>query len=579
MDNEQVVIDVKNVSMVFNMANQALGSLKEYAIALARRELMFKEFRALNNVSFQVKKGDVYGILGTNGSGKSTLLKIISGVLTPTEGSVEVTGKIVPLIEMTAGFDIELTGRENIYLNGSLLGYTREYIDQHFDDIVSFAEIDGFLDIPLKSYSSGMVSRIAFAIATVMVPDILIVDEVLAVGDFMFQEKCEERIQSLIHDHGVTVLIVSHSIAQIERLCNKAIWIEKSRPRMMGPALEVCERYKALGGHEGSREAEREVLDLVQSADVDAAAVPCQTMASQHWYDTAVDILELCAFDPAHVQDVVVTTGDNVPDRLVALGVAGALGAPLLFVHERDVAKRVASAIAAFRPQRIVALSSVNRGRGLAKGTVRQLRSLCAGGSAAQVVNIAGTSEQLAERAGAYLDERGVAYKAAKAFVDQETDLVTLSPVLYETGTVVQLFEDAAAFQACSLLVFLDAQSSRVQSCYGSLLDYADAVPELTWLKDAAEEKTEVDLVLTTLNDPSDTLSAAIFVAQKHANLLQLSRGNLDSVAATMHAIEEFPFAVKSLTFIGGTFCFTEVDKQALRKAAVLNRRNHGLKE
>ena len=197
---EETMIKVDHVSMIFNMASETLNNLKEYAIALARKELRFKEFRALDNVSLEVKKGDVYGILGSNGSGKSTLLKIVAGVLDPTKGICEINGNIAPLIELGAGFDMELTARENIYLNGALLGYSKQFIDEHFDEIVDFAEVKQFLDMPLKNYSSGMVARIAFAIATVIIPDILIVDEVLSVGDFMLQEKCEQRINSLYQE-------------------------------------------------------------------------------------------------------------------------------------------------------------------------------------------------------------------------------------------------------------------------------------------------------------------------------------------------------------------------------------------
>ena len=248
VDDRPVMVDVDRVSMVFNMASQQLNSLKEYAIALAKRELMFKEFRALDGVSFTVRKGDVFGILGTNGSGKSTMLKIIAGVLEPTEGTCTINGSIAPLIELGAGFDMELTARENIFLNGALLGYSKKFIQQHFDEIVDFAEVEKFLDMPMKNYSSGMVARIAFAIATVIVPEILIVDEVLSVGDFMFQQKCERRITQLIKEHDVTVLIVSHNNDQIERLCNKAIWIEKGHTRMMGSAADVCRAYRVLGG-------------------------------------------------------------------------------------------------------------------------------------------------------------------------------------------------------------------------------------------------------------------------------------------------------------------------------------------
>jgi ABC-2 type transport system ATP-binding protein len=237
-------IKVASVTMIFNIANEQLNSLKEYFIKLARRELFFKEFVALRDISLEVKPGDVFGIVGTNGSGKSTLLKIIAGVLEPTKGSCEVQGTIAPLIELGAGFDLELTARENIYLNGALLGYSKQFIAEHFDAIVEFAELSEFLDLPMKNYSSGMVARIAFSIATVIIPDVLIVDETLAVGDMFFQKKCEERIRELIEKHGTTVLFVSHDINQVERLCKKALWIEKSQMRMLGNVDEVCEAYR-----------------------------------------------------------------------------------------------------------------------------------------------------------------------------------------------------------------------------------------------------------------------------------------------------------------------------------------------
>ncbi len=241
------LIEVNHVSMIFNIANEQLTNLKEYFIKILKHQLFYREFVALNDISFTVNKGDVYGIVGTNGSGKSTLLKIVAGVLEPSKGTCKTHGIIAPLIELGAGFDPELTGRENIYLNSALLGFSKSFVDEHFDDIVNFAEIPQFIDMPLKNYSSGMVARIAFSIATTIVPDILIVDEALSVGDFLFQEKCEKRIHSLIEDHGVTVLFVSHSIDQVERVCERAIWIEKGVMRMEGSVQEVCEAYRGLG--------------------------------------------------------------------------------------------------------------------------------------------------------------------------------------------------------------------------------------------------------------------------------------------------------------------------------------------
>ena len=237
-------IEVNDVSMVFNMASESLTNLKEYFIKIMHHELFFKEFRALKHISFKVGRGEVVGVVGTNGSGKSTMLKIIAGVLEPSEGTCTVRGNIAPLIELGAGFDPELTARENIYLNGSLLGYTKTFIDDHLQDIIDFAELENFMDMPLKNFSSGMVARIAFAIATITEPDILIVDETLSVGDVFFQEKCERRIQHFIESGDVTVLFVSHSIEQVKRICQRAVWIEKGDLRMDGPVDEVCEAYQ-----------------------------------------------------------------------------------------------------------------------------------------------------------------------------------------------------------------------------------------------------------------------------------------------------------------------------------------------
>ena len=240
---QPMAVEVKDVTMIFNMASESLGSLKEYFISLARHKLFFEEFRALKSISFDVHRGEVVGLVGTNGSGKSTMLKIIAGVLEPSEGEVKVHGNIAPLIELGAGFDPELSARENIYLNGALLGYTKEFIDANFDGIIEFAELKDFVDMPLKNFSSGMVARIAFAIATITEPDILIVDETLSVGDVFFQQKCERRIQHFIESGDVTVLFVSHSMEQVERICQRAVWIEKGDLRMDGPVDEVCRAY------------------------------------------------------------------------------------------------------------------------------------------------------------------------------------------------------------------------------------------------------------------------------------------------------------------------------------------------
>ena len=238
----QNAIEVKNVTIKFNMAKEKVDSIKEYILKFIKKQLFFEEFTALNDVSFDVKKGEVFGIIGLNGCCKSTILKIISGIYSPSKGSVKVNGSIAPLIELGAGFDMDLTARENIYLNGSVLGYSKNYIDSKFDEIVDFTELHQFIDVPMKNYSSGMVARIGFAIATITDPDILIVDEILSVGDFLFQQKCEQRINELMKK-GTTILIVSHSIDQIKRLCNRVMWLKSGQVVKIGETQEICNEY------------------------------------------------------------------------------------------------------------------------------------------------------------------------------------------------------------------------------------------------------------------------------------------------------------------------------------------------
>jgi ABC-type polysaccharide/polyol phosphate transport system ATPase subunit len=236
------VIKIDNVSMMFNLSSEKIDSIKEYIIKLFKRQIHFQEFWALNNVSFELEKGDSLGIIGLNGSGKSTLLKVISGILKPTKGSVTTIGSIAPLIELGAGFDANLSARENIYLNGAILGYSREYMNEKFDEIIKFAELEDFVDTAIKNYSSGMVARLGFAIATMNIPDILIIDEILAVGDYKFQQKSFKRMQEMINS-GATVVFVSHSVEQVKDICKKALWLEHGNVVKFGPAEEVCNEY------------------------------------------------------------------------------------------------------------------------------------------------------------------------------------------------------------------------------------------------------------------------------------------------------------------------------------------------
>lgn len=245
MDNEQYVIEVLDATVRFNMSTERIDSMKEYAIKFLKRELMFQEFLALKDVNLKIKAGESWGIVGTNGSGKSTLLKLICGILKPYKGNVKIVGSMAPLIELGAGFDGELTARENIFLNGTLLGHSEKYMAEHFDEIVEFAELENFLDMPIKNYSSGMAARLGFAIATMVQPDILICDEVLSVGDFKFQEKCENRMKKMI-ETGTTLLYVSHSITSVKALCDNVLWLDKGVVKMCGKAQEVCAAYEEI---------------------------------------------------------------------------------------------------------------------------------------------------------------------------------------------------------------------------------------------------------------------------------------------------------------------------------------------
>lgn len=245
MTKGNYAVEVDHVTVRFNMASEKVDNLKEYVIKLIKKQLAFKEFLALQDVSFKVKKGEAWGLIGVNGSGKSTMLKAISGILKPYKGKIRVHGEIAPLIELGAGFDPELTARENIYLNGTVLGHSKKYMDEHFEEIVDFAELDGFLDTPIKNFSSGMKARLGFSVATMVDPDILICDEVLAVGDFLFQQKCMERMSRMLNG-GTTLLFVSHNVEQVKKLCDHAIWLDKGKLKASGEVNEVCDLYIEL---------------------------------------------------------------------------------------------------------------------------------------------------------------------------------------------------------------------------------------------------------------------------------------------------------------------------------------------
>ncbi|KQO15377.1 ABC transporter ATP-binding protein [Paenibacillus sp. Leaf72] len=238
----ELAVEVTNVSMRFNLEREKINSLKEYTIKLLKKNIEYNEFYALKNVSFQVRKGDSFAIVGGNGSGKSTMLKIISGIYKPSEGKVSVSGSIAPLIELGTGFDVELTARENVFLNGAVLGHSKKFMLERFEEIIDFSELHDFIDVPLKNYSSGMVARLGFSIATLVKPELLIVDEILSVGDQAFQAKCEKRMDELTMG-GTTLLLVSHSIEQVRNVCKNAIWLKRGEVAASGPVEDVCNAY------------------------------------------------------------------------------------------------------------------------------------------------------------------------------------------------------------------------------------------------------------------------------------------------------------------------------------------------
>lgn len=236
------MIEVKNLSLCYRMSTQRVSGIKEYLVSALHGKIQYQDFWALHHVSFSVAKGEVLGLIGTNGAGKSTMLKVIAGILKPTSGTVSVQGTIVPMLELGSGFDMELTGRENIFLNGAILGYSEHFLTEKYQEIVDFSELGEFIEMPLRSYSSGMITRLAFSIATVVKPDILIVDEILSVGDAAFQKKSEQRMREMMGG-GTTVLLVSHSTEQIKSLCTRVLWLQKGQMVQIGAADEICGAY------------------------------------------------------------------------------------------------------------------------------------------------------------------------------------------------------------------------------------------------------------------------------------------------------------------------------------------------
>ena len=594
-DNRPVMIDVDHVSMVFNMASQQLNSLKEYAIALARRELMFKEFRALDDISFTVRKGDVFGILGTNGSGKSTMLKIIAGVLEPTTGACAINGSIAPLIELGAGFDMELTARENIFLNGALLGYSKKFIQQHFDEIVEFAEIEKFLDMPMKNYSSGMVARIAFAIATVIVPEILIVDEVLSVGDFMFQQKCERRITQLIKEHDVTVLIVSHNNDQIERLCNKAIWIEKGHTRMMGSAADVCRAYRVLGGHVGSPESEATVFNMLNAESVVASGT-VKTISGENRYGTSAKLIEQCKFKPGG--NVILASPDWQLPCMATQGLSGVLNAPILLTKHDGLADITAQELARLCPSRITIIGGEDV---ISEDVYNQATEYIDSHAAIERIDCNESVElsrlifEYGKQTAQATHAPGYSKLAVIAHHDCIGDLITLSPLLIANHIPVFYIKELGVIDEKtsatimggdfnSLLVLgvdlhiPDSFLAECEKCGVSCkrligknpYDANEKINDLITSGKFGDCDLSLDsLIVSSVWNPSDSFSAGALAIKTHSAFLLEDPQNLDSVAHAIEYIGKQHGVIKSLTFIGDQTQFGELDKELLGKAVI----------
>lgn len=581
-DSRRSMIEVDGVSMVFNMASERLNNLKEYAIALARRELRFKEFWALRDISLDVKEGDVFGILGTNGSGKSTLLKIIAGVLEPTKGECRIHGNIAPLIELGAGFDMELTARENIYLNGALLGYPKKFIQRHFDEIVEFAEIEQFLDMPLKNYSSGMVARIAFAIATVIVPEILIVDEVLSVGDFMFQKKCEDRIMSLIKEHNVTVLIVSHNHDQVERLCNKAAWIEKGHMRMLGSAKDVCDTYRVLGGHSGGSESEEKVLSILQSK-VGPRKGSCGALSADSRYGMAAKASGLSFPDGAAC--TVITPGDRNMENLLATGLAGALGAPILLTQEGHVPDATLQELGRLcASEAILVGCDEDVARDLETQFGKRMRFTCLN---------APSYPELSRAVYQHGRERGFwGETVIVTYVECVTDLVTLSPYTYARKCPVLLQErhldhvDDGSMRIASeggfsevlvlgsdhgfpeeaLELLREMGKDVVRFCGRDVFDANRTINE--WLiGQPSSDFEETELLISSAWNAPDAFGIAPYAAKDGCLIMLEDPNDLDSVASCIDYIMGKEGRVRKVTFVGDHNRFTEMDRKLLAKA------------
>lgn len=572
-DQRETMVKVDHVSMVFNMASEQLNNLKEYAIKLVKRELFFEGFTALNDVSFEVKKGDVFGIMGTNGSGKSTMLKIVAGVLEPTKGSCTIRGSIAPLIELGAGFDLDLTARENIYLNGALLGYSKTFIDDHFDEIVAFAEVERFLDMPMKNYSSGMVARIAFAIATVIIPDILLVDEVLSVGDFMFQRKCEDRISELIEKHGVTVLIVSHSNAQIARLCNKAIWIEKGHTRMLGDAAEVCRVYGSLGGRTGSKEAERRILsNMSRMSEVEDLLQRCVVIEGESANNTNAKVV-MRGWENERPSTVVLACDITHANAVIGNALASAYDAPILTTKPDYLSDVVVGYLLDNKPERLILLDCGDN----ASQAFASLKSLSWN---PEVVSFCDKLDVFDYSCKVF--DYGCAHNLwgnEVAIIGFDDNLLSLiaAPYLYANRVPVIMFRDG---DAVSEMLVKSVHRSMCQQVLGFgqlVVPYIDSFKEAigpnskskTRLVTSRESEDacmattkfvldsygslsgELCVGSATMTQWPELLSCGGYAAKRNTAIMLVDKTSLDGVAMCLDFIQEYKQVLSTLVYVG----------------------------
>lgn len=585
------VIDVKHVSMAFNVANQQLDTLKEYAIAAVRRELMFKEYRALNDVSLSVQKGEVFGILGTNGSGKSTLLKIIAGVLEPTEGMVSTKGRIAPLIELGAGFDQDLTGRENVYLNGALLGYSKSFIDKHFDAIVEFAEIREFIDMPLKNYSSGMVSRIAFAIATVIIPDILIVDEVLSVGDFMFRKKCEERIRALIDNHGTTVLLVSHSIDQIKRLCSKAIWIEKGRTQASGQAQDVCKLYEAIGGHRGTSASKQLILDTL-SLPLKDSSQKMHLISGDNVLEVASKAQALYGLQSQSTETVVIApaTPNATSMRLIAQNLACATGGICLFTDLDELPLATSLALNASKPTTAIVLGCT--GRMISPQVISSIRAQLPREST--IIDLQRqTHNELATTVQRYIDEATLAVRQIAIISDYRSGLASalISPLVAQRPVHLYFLPlgEPVSDELCRNLIDVNvkeilllgehaknndgsqqhlASAGLVVQSFPEPKSYETSKGLSKWLAShlAAPGPTENAMLIVCTKDSAVDLYPLLPLCEGLIHVLLIDASSMDEMANTIRQLQKTKDSYSKIIVLGKGL--NAADREILEKAA-----------